>query len=322
MIIFVLFILSIAIFAYICAPLYSANPLPDDVVDPMQEEISIYRDEYRKVNAKLGADEGHTATLEKQKSILEKRLVQSAKQKVFISSGLKTSWMIAIFLSLTIGSYGIYSRIGSPELINTKNLKPPVLSAEQALSQKEAQTVQHENNASIAELVAGLEKKLQTNDQDPQLWGLYARTLMTLGRYEEAFVAYEKTLSLTDNNPNLAAELKSARAFAAQQNAPSTSSIKPSQSAPPRGPNAQDVQAAAQMSPEDRSAMIQGMVDGLASRLSASPNDPEGWIRLLRARKVLGQVEIAKEEIETVKTYFESNQATVSDILQKSGWDK
>jgi len=39
---------------------------------------------------------------------------------------------------------------------------------------------------------------------------------------------------------------------------------------------------------EDMSGAIQGMVDGLAARLEAEPNDPEGWARLIRAYAVLG----------------------------------
>lgn len=35
-------------------------------------------------------------------------------------------------------------------------------------------------------------------------------------------------------------------------------------------------------------AMIQGMVSGLAARLQANPEDPEGWVRLVRAYAVLG----------------------------------
>ena len=35
-------------------------------------------------------------------------------------------------------------------------------------------------------------------------------------------------------------------------------------------------------------AMIRGMVDGLAARLKTNPDDPEGWVRLVRAYGVLG----------------------------------
>ena len=41
------------------------------------------------------------------------------------------------------------------------------------------------------------------------------------------------------------------------------------------------------MSPADQQAMIRTMVDRLAARLKANPNDAEGWIQLMRARMVL-----------------------------------
>jgi cytochrome c-type biogenesis protein CcmH len=64
-----------------------------------------------------------------------------------------------------------------------------------------------------------------------------------------------------------------------------------------KGPSPEDVQAAAAMAPADRSAMIQGMVDGLASRLEQSPRDPDGWIKLIRSRVVLGETELAKRAL-------------------------
>ncbi|MDP3853358.1 c-type cytochrome biogenesis protein CcmI [Phenylobacterium sp.] len=39
----------------------------------------------------------------------------------------------------------------------------------------------------------------------------------------------------------------------------------------------------------DQMAAIRGMVEGLAARLEASPEDPEGWVRLVRSQAVLGQ---------------------------------
>jgi cytochrome c-type biogenesis protein CcmH len=33
------------------------------------------------------------------------------------------------------------------------------------------------------------------------------------------------------------------------------------------------------------------MVDGLAARLKASPDDPAGWVRLVRAYSVLGETD-------------------------------
>lgn len=64
-----------------------------------------------------------------------------------------------------------------------------------------------------------------------------------------------------------------------------------------RGPDAAAVAAAEEMTPEEREAMVRGMVDGLAGRLEAAPNDPGGWLELARARAVLGEAEAAREAL-------------------------
>jgi cytochrome c-type biogenesis protein CcmH len=55
------------------------------------------------------------------------------------------------------------------------------------------------------------------------------------------------------------------------------------------GPTEAQVAAAGQMPDSDRSAMIHGMVDKLAAELKANPRDADGWVRLMRARMVLGE---------------------------------
>ena len=82
-----------------------------------------------------------------------------------------------------------------------------------------------------------------------------------------------------------------------QSTPPSTPQI-PQPSAPqstPRGPSAEDVKAARQMSADDRSQMIRSMVKRLADRLKDGPDDLEGWKRLARAYEVLGETEKAKD---------------------------
>jgi cytochrome c-type biogenesis protein CcmH len=79
-------------------------------------------------------------------------------------------------------------------------------------------------------------------------------------------------------------------------------SVKPSEAAQrfaaarpaPRGPSTADAEAMQRMAPEERQQAIRGMVEGLAARLEAQPNDVEGWRRLGRARLVLGERDKAK----------------------------
>lgn len=61
------------------------------------------------------------------------------------------------------------------------------------------------------------------------------------------------------------------------------------------GPSREDVEAAAEMTAEERTEMIRGMVQGLADRLAEEPDDLEGWLRLARAYEVLGEAEKARD---------------------------
>ena len=56
----------------------------------------------------------------------------------------------------------------------------------------------------------------------------------------------------------------------------------------PGPPATEDVAAAEKMNPQDRSAMVRGMVERLAERLKRDGSDVEGWLRLVRAYTVLG----------------------------------
>jgi cytochrome c-type biogenesis protein CcmH len=62
----------------------------------------------------------------------------------------------------------------------------------------------------------------------------------------------------------------------------------PPRAAPP-GPGPADVDAAAGMPPEERQAMIEGMVQQLSDRLAAQGGPPEDWARLIRSLGVLGR---------------------------------
>jgi cytochrome c-type biogenesis protein CcmH len=61
-----------------------------------------------------------------------------------------------------------------------------------------------------------------------------------------------------------------------------------------RGPSFDQMDAAQDMSPEDRAAMIGGMVAGLADRLATEGGPAQDWARLIRAYGVLGETEAAR----------------------------
>jgi cytochrome c-type biogenesis protein CcmH len=70
--------------------------------------------------------------------------------------------------------------------------------------------------------------------------------------------------------------------------------VDPGAVSPPSGPTQSDVAAASEMPPEQRDAMIRGMVARLAERLKQNESDVEGWLRLIRAYMVLGDKDQAR----------------------------
>ena len=72
--------------------------------------------------------------------------------------------------------------------------------------------------------------------------------------------------------------------------------------AAPKGPTREDMEAALGMSPDDRQQMIRGMVDGLAARLEQNPGDLDGWTRLERAYRVLGDTAKADQAAARIAT--------------------
>jgi cytochrome c-type biogenesis protein CcmH len=82
------------------------------------------------------------------------------------------------------------------------------------------------------------------------------------------------------------------------------------------GPTAEEMEAASEMTPEDRMAMIRGMVDGLSSRLATEGGPPEDWARLIGALGVLGETAQATAIADEAETVFAGNDAALSLIAE------
>ena len=88
----------------------------------------------------------------------------------------------------------------------------------------------------------------------------------------------------------------------------------PSAAAPAPGPSAADVQAAAQMSPEERAKMIATMVDRLRDRLTTSGGSIDEWERLIRAEKMLGRTEETAEMLAKARAAFSGDAAALARL--------
>lgn len=85
--------------------------------------------------------------------------------------------------------------------------------------------------------------------------------------------------------------------------------------APPataNGPTAEDMAAAGEMSPEDRQAMIEGMVAQLSDRLATEGGSVEDWNRLIRSLAILERLPEAQSIYDEAKAKFEGRPAELS----------
>ncbi|MEQ1607918.1 MAG: c-type cytochrome biogenesis protein CcmI [Hyphomonadaceae bacterium] len=80
------------------------------------------------------------------------------------------------------------------------------------------------------------------------------------------------------------------------------------------GPTSVDVSAASAMSPQDRQAMIDGMVSRLDAKLKANPKDLDGWLKLIRARRVLAQDDLAARALADGQAAFAGDAASLAKL--------
>ena len=285
----------LGVLLYVAKPLY-AKDAPTIVGD---SEVADYLGQIADIDNRLkNADKSiDVSALELAKVELQRQIL--TKDEASKDAGPQTILLSVLFIIFAFGAMGLYATLGRPDLIKVQDLTQNA-------------DLQDVSDLSLEQAVAQLEQKLSRGDPNPQGWMLYARSLMSMQRYDDAVAAYEKALALTDNNPQILEEFESAKVYIAQKLTGAVSSAP--------GPNAEQIQAAAAMTPEARQDMIKGMVSGLSQKLKDNPNDPDGWTRLLRARKVLGQETQARADIVLLRETYQSNPEMAEKILLDTGW--
>jgi cytochrome c-type biogenesis protein CcmH len=83
-----------------------------------------------------------------------------------------------------------------------------------------------------------------------------------------------------------------------------------------RGPSAAEVAAAESMSPSERQAMIETMVQRLATKLDQDGSDLTGWLKLVRAYSVLDRKDDALKALERAKGQFSGNAQALQQLDQ------
>jgi cytochrome c-type biogenesis protein CcmH len=140
---------------------------------------------------------------------------------------------------------------------------------------------------------------------------------VTLDAHEPRAQFYLGIAEVQGGKKDAAAARWRALLAAAPKDAPWRGSIEAELAAltnPAPGPTAEQADAAANMTPEARRKMIEGMVSGLAARLDKNPNDLAGWLRLVRAYGVLGKRAEADAALTRARAAFSGDKAALAEL--------
>lgn len=165
-------------------------------------------------------------------------------------------------------------------------------------------------------MVDRLAARLKAKPDDAKGWRMLGWSYFYIGRHKEAVSAYARAVELDPNSQDLKFEYEEAKAKASEIDTGATATPAHAEATPKSGgePSADQVAAYQAMPAEDRAAAIRSMVDGLAARLESSPQDVEGWTRLMRSRVVLGEKEVAATAFRKALDIFKDDKAATERI--------
>jgi cytochrome c-type biogenesis protein CcmH len=410
----ILIVLSAVAAAWLTIPLVRRH---EARVDARAATIAVLKDQLADIDVQLAAGSIQPPEAEGMRNEIRRRLLAAGHIPAELDRTMGQKALSGVALGLAamvaVAAAALYASMGRPDLASGAATGAQVAGQAAAPAPPTEQAAAGE----VAQLIAGLEQKMQSTPDDPEGWRMLGWSYFQTGRYADAARAYGRAIALNPNGegyqsaygealvqdaggqvtPAAAAAFEKAAAqdggdararyFLAIRKAeqgdrkgaiedmlklvadspadapwlpqlrqailqtaqvagidisarleatkpvgnasvpggvpaPVAAAAAAGAVGPPApggagvmpSPGRDQVQAAQAMNPADRQAMIRGMVDGLAERLKANPKDEAGWLRLMRARQVLGEAAAAKTARDSALAAFAGDAAAQARI--------
>lgn len=271
----IFFILLLVTGAYLVFPFLrtETEAAPGALEEAKQQRAAVDQDE---AAGRLSPD----AALQT-RDALDRRILDllDAPEKIALERRLKSAVFAIVPAVFLLGGVGVYTQVGSPGL--------------EPISMVEFQAQQA---AALPDTLEGLVVELETMlaadpSAPPEGYVLLARSYLRLGRVEDGLDAYNTAIDLSQGDENIVGERQ--RVIQMLQERAAAPAIDPEARA--------RIEA---MTADEQAAMIEGMVEGLAIRLEQDPNDIDGWMRLIRARVVMGDADQARLDLDSAFANF------------------
>jgi cytochrome c-type biogenesis protein CcmH len=175
------------------------------------------------------------------------------------------------------------------------------------------------NGGAIEAMVERLAERLKKDGSDVPGWIQLARSYRVLGKADKVKIAIADAHAALASDREALQRLDQGLAALETEAVPSAQDpAVPASTAvnvAPKGPDASQVAAAAQMAPAERNGMIEGMVARLAQKMAENGSDVDGWLRLIKAYSVLGERDKAQAAAASARSALAGN----DDSLRRVG---
>ncbi len=278
------------------------QPAPVTAADSVKRELEASKTQLAQIEAEIASGYQDEDSAGRAKRAMERRILKLADKLEALSSGQQGSGLSPVIrfgvpVVIALGTLSLYPLIGSPDY------------SREAAGPASPEIPESLQNMSLPELIAELEQRLEAMpEKDPVGYVLLARAKIRARDFEGALADYGTALELSGNDPDIAAEMAEMESAIARLEAGSGSA------APDISP--EQAETFNQMTEDERMGQIRAMVDGLAARLEGEPDDLQGWLRLIRARTVLGETDQAQADLASARETFSDDPAAMAQLDQ------
>lgn len=281
-IILLILCLMVALFLY---PSLAKAP-EDTASDAVLKELDASKDQLRQIEAEIASGFQDDDSAARAKRAMERRILTLSDQL----QGLKNRDDKA---DIGVIKYGVIGAIILGTLLLYPVIGRPFL---EPMSKADAEAAEIAELEALpeGELIARMEARLaEAETPDPVGYVILARAKLAQRDATGALAAYQNALDASDGDDRIAAEMTRVKA-----------ALETIEQARPPALDQETVDAFGALSDDERAAQIQAMVDSLAARLEDNPDDLQGWMRLIRARSVMGDQEAAQTALATARATF------------------
>ncbi len=316
--------------------------------DAGESEVALYRDQLTEISRDLergviGEPEAAAARVEISRRLLAADETRKTERGV---AAADPRWRKAIAIALVLGlpvlALGVYLDEGSPGLSGQPfaarmSAPPDELPLEALVLRIERHLKEKPDDLRGWELVAPAYLKLGHFDRAARAWtramsvgGVTAGRLAARGEANvfadggvvgpDAKADFERAVALDPDQPRAQYFLGVAELDAGHRDAALARWRALIARAPDGAPWVQGLKAGIanleggpEIAAEDAS-MIRGMVAGLAARLEEEPGDLDGWLRLIRSYRVLGDHDKAAAALASARAAFAGNREALESL--------